>query len=519
MSNEEKNTVEYDEEKENRGSKITLIVIIILLVLILGVWFWLKLLMPDYMFGQGKKYFELGRYDKALHMFELVANAKPYENEPIYYQALTLSKMPPTYETQKKLYDISQLEDCDEASQLAEDVLENMRGQLVQQVGPNYADNILFSDQLIRWNNSHPITYSISGNGVPIEYIDTVKAAFQDWQTTTNGEISFSETNGNANINLIFVDSIDGQASYDPSKVAQTEPIVDNDILRNMKISIRKTNSNGDPMNWDQLYTVALHQIGHALGLGGHSADEADVMFHRGDRAYDEDSYRKGITDRDLNTLRLLYRMVPDVIDMPIQESEYPNLIYHEVITAYPGENFEREIQRLLGELQHDRTNIVNWVDLAINYAYKKQYARSNYILDNIIPLVATDLPNQQVVLYNLAANYYKLREYDQSSSHLAMAEHIKTDFDTQLLDSFLDVRHGRLDLARTKLIELNRVYPDNIDIILKLAEIYHIKKDVQNERKVIDDFVKKYPKAAKDRRIKKYQGKKTSVLSVKDAI
>ena len=518
MEQENNQTQEYREQpKEKKGSKVTLIVIAVLLAIILGFWIWLKFMMPDYMLSQGKKYLELGRYDKALNMFKMAANAKPYDSEPIYYEALTLSKMPPTYNNQKLLYDISQLEDCDEASQLADDVLANMRGQLMQQAGSNYSDNILFDDRLIRWNNSKPITYSINGNNVPQEYIDVVKEAFMQWQTVTNGEINFNESgNPNANINVSFVDSILDSASYDPNMIGKTDPIVDrNDVLQNMKVSIKKRDAHGNDYNVDQLYTLALHEIGHALGLGAHSSDPNDIMYYTGDRM--EEGYRKDITDRDLNTLRLLYRMVPDVIDVPIPESEYDNLIYHEAVTAYPGENFEREIQRLLNELQNDRKNIITWVDLAINYAYKKQYARSNYILDNVIPLVSTDLPNQQVVLYNLAANYYKLREYDTSSRYLNMAEGIKSDFDTQLLGTFLDVRQGRIDIAKTKLETILKKYPDNVDVALKLAEVYHIKKDTQNEQKVIEDFVRRNPQAAKDRRIRKYQGKKKSSLAFQD--
>ena len=519
---QENNNIERVEKRkeEKKGSKATLIVITILFLLILGVWIWLKFLMPDYLFDQGKKYYNLGQYEKALHMFDLAANAKPYDSEPVYYQALALSKLPPTYENQKRLYDISQLEDCDKANEVAEDVLANMRNQLLQQVGPNYADNILFNDELVRWNNSRPITYSINGGGVPDEYIESVKQALMEWQTVTNGEINFKETMGNpnANINISFVDDLPMNSNYDPSRVGRTEPQIDNNTLRSMKVSLKKNDSHGNPYNLDQLYTLALHEIGHALGLGGHSAEYDDVMYHNGDYTNDDINYRKGITERDLNTLRLLYRMIPDVIDTPIPESEYNNLFYHEVITAYPGENFEREIQRLLGELQNDRKNIITWVDLAINYAYKKQYAKSNFILDNALPLVSADLPNQQVVLYNLAANYYKLKDYEASSRHLGMAEHIKADFDTNLLSSFLDVRQGRLDIAQTKLETILQKYPDNIDVALKLAEVFHIKHDNKAEKQTIEDFLKRNPDAIKDRRIKKYKAQKKTFLSTKDA-
>ena len=158
--------------------------------------------------------------------------------------------------------------------------------------------------------------------------------------------------------------------------------------------------------------------------------------------------------------------------------------------------------------MQKDRKNIIVWVDLAINYAFKKQYARSNYVLYNVLPLVETDVQNQHVILYNLAVNYYKMKDYENSSKYLLIAENLKSDLDTQILGTFLDVRFGRLELAKKKLKILIQQYPDNIEVALKLAEVYHIEKDKKMEKEVINSLIKRNPKAARDRRVLKYNAK-----------
>lgn len=514
----ERKRKEKEEQDKRRGSKITIIVILLLLFIIVVVYVFLKQLMPEYMFSQGKKYLEKGMYEKALHNFDIVANAKPYDNEPVYYQALTLSKMPPTYDVQKQLYDISQLEDCDEASELAESALADMRRNFEAEVGSSYIDNVLYDDLLVRWNNSRPITYSISGMEIPQEYVGIVQNAFMEWQNASNGLITFKETMGNKNANIIveFVNDLTPYGALDQEMCGMTIPSMKNGTLNGMVVYIKKKDMNGNDYNIDNLTTLALHEIGHALGLGGHSADVNDIMYYDAEYVNDQ-TVRKGISYKDLNTLRLIYKMVPDVIDTPIPESEYSKMYYHYVLTTFPGENFEMEIQRLLRQLQNDRKNIIIWVDLAINYAYKHQYARSNYILNNVIPLVQDDLPNQHVVLYNLAANYYKLRDYDTSLNYLMMAEHIKQDLDTKILETFLDVRFGRLDVAKEKLNVILKQYPDNIDVALKLAEVYHIEKNRNMENKVIDEFLKVNPNAITDRRIMKYKVQKTYSVGVKD--
>jgi predicted Zn-dependent protease len=52
----------------------------------------------------------------------------------------------------------------------------------------------------------------------------------------------------------------------------------------------------------DMLYATLLHEMGHALGLGGHSPNPADVMYARG---FPE--ARPALSERDRATLRVLY--------------------------------------------------------------------------------------------------------------------------------------------------------------------------------------------------------------------
>jgi predicted Zn-dependent protease len=52
----------------------------------------------------------------------------------------------------------------------------------------------------------------------------------------------------------------------------------------------------------DLIYATVLHEMGHALGLGGHSPEPADVMYHRVNA-----ERRPELSERDRATLRGLY--------------------------------------------------------------------------------------------------------------------------------------------------------------------------------------------------------------------
>ncbi|UCE87129.1 MAG: matrixin family metalloprotease [Deltaproteobacteria bacterium] len=57
----------------------------------------------------------------------------------------------------------------------------------------------------------------------------------------------------------------------------------------------------GSDVSLELLYLTVLHEMGHALGLGGHSPEPSDVMY--GALA----QQRGGLSERDRNTLRALY--------------------------------------------------------------------------------------------------------------------------------------------------------------------------------------------------------------------
>ena len=75
--------------------------------------------------------------------------------------------------------------------------------------------------------------------------------------------------------------------------------------LHSAKITVLKRNPNDKtPYSKEHFISVMEHEIGHVLGLG-HSSTCEDIMGTNCSAKY---SSNRKITQRDINTLKLLYR-------------------------------------------------------------------------------------------------------------------------------------------------------------------------------------------------------------------
>jgi len=70
------------------------------------------------------------------------------------------------------------------------------------------------------------------------------------------------------------------------------------------RILVTAREADGREARLEDVYTTVLHEMGHALGLGGHSPNKADVMY-----PWRQQSRRlTTLSPRDRETLRLLYQ-------------------------------------------------------------------------------------------------------------------------------------------------------------------------------------------------------------------
>lgn len=136
----------------------------------------------------------------------------------------------------------------------------------------------------------------------PCNYKSTVKKAFMEWQNKTEQAIRFEyvEKPEEANITVYFKKDIMKYGAK-PTWVGLTNYNWNGRYLKSSQIYVKTTTSTGVIQTPSQVYEVCLHEIGHSIGIVGHSKNQYDVMYPS------TDCYRNKLSNKDINTIKEMY--------------------------------------------------------------------------------------------------------------------------------------------------------------------------------------------------------------------
>lgn len=182
----------------------------------------------------------------------------------------------------------------------------NLQGSETATVSDYYNEATL--GHRLRWQpDQMPVRVFIADGtgkaGYQPQFRALLKDGFAKWQTASEDRVTFQfvDSPANALITCTWVD--DPKVLKSTIKKGDTKLSSLSGSL--IKAQIRLLLGTGG-MNDPQMRFTALHEIGHSIGLQGHSPNPHDVMFFSANAS----ERNHGLTSRDINTVRKVY--LPD---------------------------------------------------------------------------------------------------------------------------------------------------------------------------------------------------------------
>ena len=186
----------------------------------------------------------------------------------------------------------------------------------------NYIKNATDNNgRLHIYNKKNIVVYVPEG-----EYYDPVMQAFVTYNAYFNGLLSFSATSDPAksDIKIVLTDNLKDFNDGDVIGLGGPKRFdLNGNILYSELKLLNKNFHNGKSASKIQVYNTALHEIGHCIGIQGHSQNQNDVMYKGGH----SDNNIQVFSPRDIETIKLMYSGRNDLITNALKYAKQEKLI------------------------------------------------------------------------------------------------------------------------------------------------------------------------------------------------
>lgn len=477
-----------------KNIRITFLLIIFFVVLILG-----KNL-DKIILARANYYFSKNNLVEAQNYYEkaFTLGVKDVVSRNAYVNSIINS--PLDVNAQEKLVKFLDYSIDDGATLKVQYFLQDFKREIYKKYPYNYIIHSAFNQKLMHWGKL-PITYGFDTQAqIPEYFVNSVENAFAKWEKVTDNQVYFQENRTNPDIIIRFSEHNPADPDDRRYVVAYTTPSITGDKLNNMTISFYVKDINGDYFTKNQVYNTALHEIVHALGFMGHSSYSDDIMYLSKEvDVVKEDSIQEP-TLSDINTVKLLYKIKPDITNTNQIVSEYiPHLVLgndEEVTSAKISE--AREYIEKAPKLP------AGYIDLAEGYVAIQNYPKAIKCLERAL-ILADTIEIKGMIYYNLAvANYYN-DSPNLAEDYLRKALYINNTDEAHYLLAEIYVKQNKFKEAISELEKLIKKHPENVDYTIALANIYVTNKQYMKARKVIKSYIVKNPTEKNNSRLKSY--------------
>lgn len=445
-------------------------------------------------------YFKNDNIDSAIEFYEKAFQAGAKDEKSRYNYVSILTNSPLNIENQERLVKFTEYPIDDSAKDKALSFLSDLRLQIHQKYPDNYISQGTYNQKILRWS-SNPITYEFTNPDIAPEYfVKQIESAFDTWEKALDKKVTFIRAENNPNIIIQFNDYKQGTDTEEKYVAALTKPNINSNILTNMITDYTIKSPDGNFFTENQIYNTALHEIAHALGFMGHSDYKKNIMYVTTDIQTVTDDIKKSLTKADINTIKLLYLIKPDITNNKIKDGDYIKyvIIGNDTEVANAKMKEAQVYIKKLPELP------AGYIDLADAYIGKGEYQKAITCLTKALPL-AKDTETAQIINYNLAVSNYYIAEHEKSISYLKKAGALQnTETANRLLAENYTALGKKIEAISLyeNLISKNQT---NIDYVISLTNIYVKDKEYLKARTVLKNFVLMNPDEKNNPRLAPY--------------
>jgi tetratricopeptide (TPR) repeat protein len=386
---------------------------------------------PKYYFSKGETLLKKHDYVSAHNYLKKAYTLDKKNKDYRYYYVQSLLNLSPTQVVQKEMFEIASSLQNDSAQDLAENKVSEWRNNITRNIGDNYIEQAPTDDGILRWDTAKfPLKYIIideSQTNLPEYYNEKVNQAFAQWQQSTQF-IKFATVKDYSVANIIIKFQPLPKTSCNDSSckyvVGFTTPKKKGNILESMTIILYTNDPYGNFFSDKEIYNTTLHEIGHALGIMGHSYSSEDLMFMASDNSFYK-PYRSSfqyISSKDINTIKLLYKLIPTITNT--ENLSTKGLIYAPIVLGTSKDISLRKLREAQNYIKQAPNLSNGYIDLAIALSELDRHKEAIKALNKALELSQTDT-EKYLIFYNLASIYFNIQNFDEALINANKAKEI----------------------------------------------------------------------------------------------
>lgn len=418
---------------------------VIFLGILLVITICVKIFLPNYLFYKGKSCYEHGNskcaIDNLKKAYELNLSNIDYE----YYYAKALTTAKADYNVQKELYKLSKNAKSESAKLLAINTIKEWKSRIMYATGNNYIEQAPSDTNIIRWNKeSFPLSVYITKEvGVPDYYDSAIRRSLALWSKSVSF-VDFKIVNNKSEAQIIIdikpLPSDVCNGGICQYVLGYTTPTILGHTLKKMTMTLYDKNPSGMYFADKEIFNTVAHELGHALGIMGHSYSADDLMYpsqSEHNTVYDKfKSDFHSLSGKDINTITLLYRLEPTITD---KAPDKKTVLYTPIVLGDNKDIATKKLEEAEDYIKASPNIAAGYVDLASAYAELGKIKDAEDALQKALSVAKTN-DEKSIIYHNLALLNYQSKKYKDAKTYLNQAKQYKMspeliELENQILD------------------------------------------------------------------------------------